>query len=129
MKKKSKLKVSIFEIIAYSVCGAVGLWGLTYITLGLLARFLPVHNALAEVDAVVEKAFGLGLFLWGIIILAIATVVASFILLINAKKNDREVERETRRAARLAQMKNNGSDLPIVDAEVTPKKEEATPKE
>lgn len=130
MKKKSQLKISIFELVAYIVAIGVALWGLTYITLGLFARFLPVGNDLALADATIEKLFGLGYFYWGAIILSIAAVTLSLVLVIYAKKNDRQAEKETRRAARLAQIKDNGKDLPIVDAEVLPKSEEKeTPKE
>ena len=123
MKKKNQLKISIFELVAYIVTIGVALWGLTYIILGLFARFLPVGSDLALADGTIEKLFGLGYFYWGAIILSIAAVTLSLVLVLYAKKNDRQAEKETRRAARLAQIKDNGKDLPIVDAEVLPKTE------
>src|SRR5574344_1938833 len=108
MKKKSQLKISIFELVAYIVTIGVALWGLTYIILGLFARFLPVGSDLALADATIEKLFGLGYFYWGAIILSIAAVSLSLVLVLYAKKNDRQAEQETRRAARLAQIKDNG---------------------
>ncbi|HNX16412.1 MAG TPA: hypothetical protein PKO28_03525 [Bacilli bacterium] len=129
MSKKIQLKISIFELIAYIVTIGVALWGLTYITLGLFARFLPVDNELAKADQTIVKLFGLGYFYWGVIILAIAAVTLSLVLVLYAKKNDRQAERETRRAARLAQIKESSQAQPsIVDAEVVVKSEDkATP--
>lgn len=118
MAKKER-KLSIFEIVWYAVCGAVALWGLTYIVLGICARYLPDSNPLIGADAAFKKVFKLGFYYWGIIILVIATLAAIIVLLINAKKADRAYEKEQRRAARLASIRN--SETPsVIDAEVEP---------
>lgn len=118
---KKQLKVSPFEIVWYSLTGAVGLWGLTYVVLGLVAAFYPAtseNNPLGKADKTIADLFGLGFLYWGLIILAIAVVAAVFVLCIYAKTTDREVEKAQRRAARLAAQNNA-----VVDAEVEPKAE------
>lgn len=100
-----KAKLSIFEIVWYSITGLVSLWGLTYIVLGLIAAFYPAtsdKNELLKASETIAKYFGLGFLYWGIIILAIGVVAAAFVLCIKAKETDREVEKSQRRAARLA---------------------------
>ena len=99
---KAKLKLSIFEIVWYSLTGGLALWGLTFIVLGVIARNLSSSEALAKANEAYAKVMGLGYFEWGTIILSIAVVAAVIVLLINAKSADREVEKQQRRAARLA---------------------------
>lgn len=116
---KTQRKVSIFEIVWYSLTGAVGVWGLTYVVLGLVAAFYPAtseNNPLEQANRVIAKYFGLSFLYWGLIIMAIATVCAVFVLCIYAKTSDREVEKAQRRAARLAAQN-------VVEAQVEPKAE------
>ena len=128
MSKKNKMKISVFELIAYIVTLGLMAWGLTYMTLGLFARFLPVGNTLSDADATIKSIFGLGYFWWGVIILLIGALLLVIVLVIYAKKNDRQMERDTRRAARLAQLKESTRqhEAEIIDAEVIAKPE-ATP--
>ena len=102
MAKKNNNKVSIFEIIWYSLCGGIGLWGLTFIVLGVVCRNLTDDNALVKADAAYKATMKLGYLNSGLILLSAATVAAVIVLLITAKKADREVEKQQRRAARLA---------------------------
>ena len=44
MAEKSKLSISIVELIAYIVGGLLALWGLVYIILGSVCTFLS-YNA------------------------------------------------------------------------------------
>ena len=103
MKKKLSA-FNIFEIVWYSICGGVGLWGLTYTVLGLFAKYLNVNsenNPLLKGSNAIAEAFGgLGFFEWGLIILSIAVVAAIIVLLIGAKGVDREYEKTARRLAR-----------------------------
>ena len=113
MSKKNK-KLSVFEIVWYSICGAIGVWGLTYTVLGLIAENIslnPANNPLLIASKSIENAFGLGFFGWGLILVSIATVAAVIVLLSNAKVADREYEKAQRRAARLNRNK-------VVEAEV-----------
>lgn len=134
-KNKKKLPLHPAELVWYCVCGAVGLWGLTYIVLGLVAENLPItaeDNEFVEANAAFAKTFGLDWLGWGLIILAIAAVCAAVTLLLLSNKADRDYEKTTRRAARMAQLdaeeakeeaelaKQEGE---VVDAEVAPVEE------
>ena len=122
---KKKLPISVFEIVWYSLTGAVGVWGLTYVVLGLVAQFYPgtnSNNPLKKASDVIAENFGLGFLYWGLIILGIAVVAAVAVLCINAKTADREVEKATRRAARLAQVETPAPE--VIDAEVEAPKAE-----
>ena len=99
---KKENKLSIFEIIWYTLTGGLGLWGLTFITLGVICRFLKADAALSKTNAGYKAAMKLGYFDSGLILLGSAVVLAVIVLLVNAKKADREVEKQQRRAARLA---------------------------
>lgn len=115
-----KLPLSVFEIVAYSILGLLGLWGLTYIVLGLACSFLPYDNALVEFN---KNSLNLGFLVEGVIILSVAVVVAVVVLCINAKKTDREFEKVQRRAAARAARKFGSEEAPVVDAEVSEKAE------
>lgn len=134
-QKNKKLALHPAELVWYIVCGAVGLWGLTYIVLGLVAQNLPItseDNQFIAANNGFAKTFGLDWLGWGLIILAIAAVGAVIVLLSLAGKSDREYEKNTRRAQRLAQLEleeekeeqveQQGE---VVDAKVEDVKEEA----
>ena len=104
---KKKLPLHPAELVWYIVCGLVGLWGLTYIVLGLIAENLPIESEDGEfvaANAKFAETFGLDWLGWGLIILAIAAVCAAVVLLVLSNKSDRDYEKNTRRAARLAQL-------------------------
>ena len=103
-----KLKISLFEFIVYILSGALALWGLTYVILGLFGQYLEIgsdQNVLAKANESFAKVFGLGFFGWGLIILSIGAVLAIICLCVNAKKTDKEAEKAARRAARLGEEK------------------------
>ena len=113
----AKRKVSVFEIVWYTLCGLVALWGLTYITLGLIGKYasLPVKdNVLLNASKDFAKVFGLGFFEWGLIILAISAVAAIIVLCTTAKKFDREYEKQLRRQAR----RQGFTEVPAENAEI-----------
>ena len=116
---KKKLPLSIFEIVAYSVLGLLGIWGLVYVCLGVSCEFISYKSALSETN----KSFGtLGFLYQGLIIMAVAVVAATVVLLIHAKSSDRDFEKAQRRAARLA--KDKAPEAEVVDAEAKPVSEE-----
>lgn len=131
-KNKKKLPLHPFEFVWYILCGLVGIWGLTYIVLGLVAENLPITSedkGLVKVSGDFAKTFGLDFLGWGLIILAIAGVLAVIVLLIFSNKVDRDYEKNVRRAARLAQLeaeeeKEEAETAQVIDAEVEPVKEE-----
>lgn len=126
MNMKKKLPLSKFEIVWYSICTAFALWGLTYIILGLIAQNLAVpasKNYLAQASEALASVFGLGFFGWGLIILGVSAVAASIVLLVNAKKTDRDYEKAQRRAARLARTTFGEETPEVVDAKSEPVQE------
>ena len=136
-----KLPLHPAELVWYIVCGLVGLWGLTYIVLGLIAENLPItaeDNKFIEVTKDFTKHFGLDWLGWGLIILGIAAVGAAIVLLLLSNKADRDYEKNTRRAARLAQLEaeeekeeaeEQKPEQQIVDAEVNDVKPEEVKEE
>ena len=97
-----KLKLSIFEIVWYTLCLLVAIWGITYIVLGLLGMYLPIRsedNVLKQASESYAKTFGLGFFEYGLIHLAVAAVASIIVLLVQSKKSDRDVEKAQIRAA------------------------------
>lgn len=106
-KNRKPLPLHPFEIVWYSLTGLVGIWGLTYIVLGLVAENLPItkeDKGLVKANGAFQKTFGLDFFGWGLIILAIAAVAAVIVLLLYSNKVDRDYEKNVRRAQRLAQL-------------------------
>ena len=108
-KKKTKKKLPLHpaELVWYVICGLLGVWGLAYVVMGIIAENLPIttdESAFALANQEFARLFGLDWLGWGLIILAIAAVGASIVLLALAGKSDREYEKNTRRAQRLAQL-------------------------
>ena len=134
---KKKLPLHPFEMAWYALCALVGIWGLTYIVLGLVAENLPITSedkGLVKTSGEFAKTFGLDFLGWGLIILAIAGVAAVLVLLVFSSKVDRDYEKNVRRAQRLAQLeaeeaKEEAEQNQVIDAEVEPVKEEAKAKE
>ena len=117
---KKKLPLTIFEIVAYSILILMGLWALVYVALGIACEFIRYDTSVATANAKLNLGF-----LWeGLIILGVTAVAAVVVLLIHAKKTDRDFEKAQRRAARL---NKKAPAQEVVEAEVAPveeKKEE-----
>ena len=128
---KKKLPLHPFEVVWYSICLLVGLWGLTYIVLGLVAENLPTtatKEGLVAANSDFAKTFGgIDFFGWGLIILAIAAIAAVIVLLVFSSKVDRDYEKTVRRAQRLAQLEaeeaKEEQEQNIIDAEIKPVEE------
>ena len=102
MAQKKKIKLA--EYIVYGTFGALALWGLVYIVLGLLANNLPIpvsQNSLKTGDDVIKSNFGLGFFGWGLILFGVFGVACALALVYFAKDVDKDFERKQRREARL----------------------------
>ena len=138
-KKQNKKKFPLhpFELVWYVLCGLVGIWGLTYIVLGIVATHLPISTEdqpLVEANNTILRLFKLDFLGWGLIILAIAAVAVVVVLLLFSNKVDRDYEKNVRRAQRLAQLEAEElkeesieEQKIVVDAETAPveeKKEE-----
>ena len=140
-KQKAKRNVPlgqlIFEIIWYTLCGLVGLWGLTYIVLGIVIDYLPItaeDEGLIKANIKFAEKFKLDFFSWGLIILAIAAVAAVVVLIVFSGKVDRDYEKNVRRAQRMAQLDAEmdaemAEEQEVVDAEVAPVEEKPAPVE
>jgi len=103
-KKLSGKALKIFETVVYSIAGAIALWGLTYIVLGLIANYGPIDNDLQQGSENLAKLFKLGFFEWGIILFCIGMGIGILVLLIIASTVDKTNEKAARRAARLAKI-------------------------
>lgn len=87
-----KKKVSIFEIVWYSICLLAVATGLVFVVLGLIGEF-------AGKSVVGLRDFSVP----GYICLCVGALAMVIVLLVCAKGNDRANEAAARRAARLAQ--------------------------
>ena len=123
MASKKKLPVSIVELVWYPICALVILWGITYVVLGLITKYNNI-SALTTFNANFTKLFGLSLYFWGLIIIAIGAVAAVVVMLFFAKKFDRASEREQRRSARLNALKKDEKVVSEQPAEVSEPKAE-----
>lgn len=130
-KNKKPSPLHPFEYFWYILTGLVGVWGLTYIVLGIVIQNIPdkaEDEGIKLVNTQFTKTFGLDFFGWGLIILAIAAVAAVIVLLVFSNKVDRDYEKNVRRAQRLAQLeaeelKEEQEQQEIIDAEVAPVEE------
>lgn len=99
-ENKKKLPISVFELVMYIICAVFGLWGVTFISLGIAVNFVHYKSGLVEGNKVLADALGgLGFLNLGIIVLVVAVIVAAIVLLVNAKVADRVYEKEQRRKA------------------------------
>ena len=127
---KKKLPVSIFEIVWYSICALVIIWGLVYVILGLVNKYNDL-SALKEFETGFKSTFGLALYFWGLIIISIGVVAGVVVMLVYAKTFDRAADREQRRSARLNALKKEEKVVDEQQPQVVeqPKVEEPKPAE
>ncbi len=122
MKEKKARKLKPVELVIYIISGLFILWGLTYITLGLVAKYLPVTNSPLKIaNATIARLFGLDMFGWGLVIFILFALVAAITMIVFAKNVDKEYEKSQRRAARLSRASKTETApeaSKIVDAEV-----------
>ena len=92
-------KVTTKEFIWYLACGLIAFLGLVAIVFGIVGYHLP--SQLNFIEAFEEK-IKFELRYLGLILIAVAVVFSIGVLLFNAKKADREVEKKIRREQRIA---------------------------
>ena len=127
---KKKLPVSIFEIVWYTICVLVIIWGLVYVVLSLVNKYNDLSN-LDKFAVSFKKTFGLSLYFWGLIIMAIGAVAGVAVMIVYAKTYDRAADREQRRSARLNALRKEEKVVDEQQAEIVeqPKAEEPAPAE
>ena len=103
MAKKNR-KISIFELVWYTLCALIVLWGLTYVVIGVINHLANI-SSLNDFCEGFKSMFKLSIHIWGAIIAAIGGVLAVIVLLVYAKTFDRANDREQRRSARLSALK------------------------
>lgn len=122
MEKTKKIaKVPFKEYIWYIIACVLTAWGIGQIICGLILEFsnvklsdMPLYNAQLKYI----ELFGLSFMHWGLILMGIGVLIGVVTLCICAGRYDRESEKASRRAARLAQQKELIEKVSIVDAEV-----------
>ena len=130
---KKKLPLSLFEIIWYTICVLVIIWGLVYVILGLVDGANDLKN-LHKFMADFKKTFGLDMYFWGLIISAIGVVAGVVVMILYAKTFDKAADREQRRSARLSGIAKKEDKVvaeqkPEVVEEEAPQQEEPAPAE
>ena len=119
-EKKLKLPISLFELIAYSLCALMAIWGIVYLVLAFAINFLPYDNELVKYNGYIISSSKMGLLAQGFLILGLAVVVAVVILLSYAKIADREFEKKQRRnQVRKSRLKEESEET-VVEVESTP---------
>ncbi len=106
--KKKLAPIYIFEIVFYVVMGAIALWGLVYIVLGLISMYWPgvsSSNPLLGFSNTIKRLFGLHPLWWGVLLFSFGAICIAVALICVNRTVDKEKEKEDRRAARLAHIK------------------------
>ena len=106
MSKQRKLKLKKKELVWYIIAGILALVGLVFLVFGIVGDHLPVTYAdnwiYVSEAAWLTNWSHMGYRVWGIILIAAAAVLAALVLTLFAREGDRDSERATRRAQRLA---------------------------
>ena len=125
---KKKLPLSLFEIVWYTICALVIIWGLVYVVLSLINKYNDLSN-LDKFAVSFKKNFGLTLYFWGLIIMAIGAVAGVAVMIISAKTFDKASDREQRRSARLNALKKEDKVVDEQKPEVVEEKPAPAPVE
>ena len=94
-------KVTNKEFAWYLACGLLGVLGLLAITFGIIGYHMSAPSGTNFITEFEDKIH-FQLRYIGLIFIAAAVVLSLCVLLFNAKKADREVEKKVRREQRLA---------------------------
>lgn len=94
-------KVTVKEFCWYAACGIIIVFGLICMIFGIVGYHMGGSASMNFITNF-EKKLPFGLRYWGIIFMAAGVLVGIIVLLVNAKKADREVEKKIRREQRLA---------------------------
>ena len=101
-------KVTTKEFVWYAVCGIIAFLGLVAIVFGIIGYHMPSNlNFIEEF----QTAINFELRYLGLILLGVAVALSIIVLLFNAKKADREVEKKIRREQRIAAQTNKNIEV------------------
>ena len=92
-------KVTNKEFIWYLACGLIAFIGVVTVVFGILGYHMPSQLNFVEE---LEEKMKFELRFLGLILIAGAVVLSIIVLLFNAKKADREIEKKVRREQRIA---------------------------
>ena len=92
-------KVTNKEFIWYLACGLIAFIGVVAVVFGILGYHMPSQLNFVEE---LEEKMKFELRFLGLILIAGAVVLSIIVLLFNAKKADREIEKKVRREQRIA---------------------------
>ena len=101
-------KVTTKEFIWYLACGLIAFIGLVAIIFGILGYHMPSQLNFVEE---LEEKMNFELRFLGLILIAGAVVLSIIVLLFNAKKADREIEKKVRREQRIAAQNSNNIEV------------------
>ena len=105
-------KLSGKEFVWYLVGATIAVFGIILMIFGIVGHHLPVNGEdnfikTAETNLIGAIKIPFDFRIWGIILFALGVLVDVIALAVNAKKTDREVEKQLRRQQRQASLKNN----------------------
>lgn len=103
-------KVTTKEFIWYLACGLIAFLGLVSVVFGIIGYHMSSPSGLNFIEAFEEKIH-FELRYLGLILIGVAVVLSIIVLLFNAKKADREVEKKIRREQRIAAQNNNSIEV------------------
>lgn len=107
-----KTRISGKEFAWYLVGATIAVFGLVLMIFGIVGHHLPINasnNFIKNAETGLINAIHIpfDFRIWGIILFALGVLVDVIALAVNAKKTDREVEKQLRRQQRQASLKNN----------------------
>ena len=101
-------KVTNKEFIWYLACGLIAFLGVVAVVFGILGYHMPSQLNFVEE---LEEKMNFELRFLGLILIAGAVVLSIIVLLFNAKKADREIEKKVRREQRIAAQNSNNIEV------------------
>ncbi len=116
MEKKPAKKLSVKELVWYSIAAFFGLAGLTFLIVGIVGEHLPVlasdNGILISEKAWLTSWSPLGYRYWGLILIGASALLAVVCLTLFAREGDRDSERALRRAQRLGIASEKATEVP-----------------
>ena len=103
-------KISVKEFIWYAACGLVATLGVICIVFGIIGDHMGVPESQNFIASFQDK-INFELRYLGLIFIGGALIVFIIVLLFNAKRADREVEKKLRRELRVAAQANSSIEV------------------